>query len=282
MSGRLSIGTAGAKAVFPQREGQGLHQLDSIYLELEGPVARLLLNRPAKRNAIDQRMWEAIPRLVEQAMAAPNVRALILASSQPGIFCAGADIGEFSTESASADWRALNQAAIRGAQLALARAPKPVIAAIEGDCVGGGCGLALACDIRIASPRSRLGITPAKLGLVYSLHDSKLLVDLVGPGQAKRMLYTGMLLEAAEAYRIGLVEALSDTPLAAAETLAAQIAAASPFSQKGTKSIVQRILDGAVDDDAASAALFDSAFTGPDFAEGVGAFLAKRKPAFNG
>ncbi len=257
-----------------------MHLQDSIRLEFAGPVARLLLNRPAKRNAIDQTMWESIPLLVNQAMASADVRALILTSSQPGIFCAGADIGEFSAQSASADWRARNQAAIRGAQLAIARAPKPVIAAIDGDCVGGGCGLALACDIRIASPRSRLGITPAKLGLVYSLHDSKLLVDLVGPGHAKRMLYTGMLLGADEACRIGLVEELADDPLAAAQALAAQIAAASPFSQKGTKAIIRRILDGAADDDADSATLFDSAFTGPDFAEGVEAFLAKRKPAF--
>jgi len=259
-----------------------LHDQDPLHLEMDGHVARLLLNRPAKRNAIDQSMWEAIPRTVEMAMAAPDVRVLILGSSRPGIFCAGADIGEFSAQSRSADWRALNQAAIRGAQLAIARAPKPVIAAIDGDCVGGGCGLALACDIRIASPRSRLGITPAKLGLVYSLHDSKLLVDLVGPGQAKRMLYTGMLLEADEALRIGLVETLSEAPMEAAEALAAEIAAASPFSQKGTKAIIRRILDGVADDDADSAALFDSAFTGPDFAEGVGAFLAKRKPAFGG
>lgn len=257
-----------------------MQSTDFIHLGIEGPVARLVLNRPEKRNAIDQTMWEAIPRLVDLAMTAPGVRALILASSQPGMFCAGADIDEFSARSASAAWRAQNQAAIRGAQLAIARAPKPLIAAIDGDCIGGGCGLALACDIRIASPGSRLGITAARLGLVYSLHDSKLLVDLVGPGQAKRMLYTGMLLGADEALRIGLVEELSENPLTAAETLAAQIAEASPLSQNGSKAIIRRILDGAPDDDAASAALFDSAFTGPDFAEGVGAFLARRKPVF--
>ena len=253
-----------------------------IRLDQQGAVARLLLDRPDKRNAISQSMWEALPRLVEQAMAAPDVRVMILGSTMPGTFCAGADIGEFARESASATWRRANQAAIRAAQLAIARAPKPVIAAIDGDCVGGGCGLALACDIRVASPRSRLGITPAKLGLVYSLHDTKLLVDLVGPGQARRMLYTGMLLAADEAQRIGLVEELADDPQASAEQLAAAIVAASPFSQRGTKAIVRRILDGATDDDDASAALFDSAFTGPDFAEGVSAFLERRRARFGG
>jgi enoyl-CoA hydratase/carnithine racemase len=251
-----------------------------LKLDLAGPVARLLLARPDKRNAIDQAMWEALPRRVEEAMTAPDVRVLLLTSDTPGLFCAGADIGEFARESADPRWRAANQAAIRAAQLAIARAPKPVIAAIDGDCVGGGCGLALAADIRIASPRARLGITPAKLGLVYSLHDTKLLTDLVGPGHAKRMLYTGRLLDAAEALRIGLVEELADDPVAAAEALAAEIVAASPFSQHGTKAVVRRILDGTTDDDAETAALFDSAFTGPDFAEGVAAFLARRRPSF--
>ena len=225
-------------------------------------------------------MWEAIPARVAEASAHPGVRVLILGSSMAGLFCAGADIGEFAQESASPEWRARNQAAIRATQLALSRAEMPVIAAIDGDCIGGGCGLALAADIRIASPRARLGITPAKLGLVYPLHDTRLLVDLVGPGQAKRLLYTGRLIGAEEALRIGLVEELADDPMAAAEALASQMLATSAFTQRATKAVIRQILEGATDDDAASMALFDSAFTGADFAEGVSAFLAKRAPAF--
>ena len=251
-----------------------------IQLLSEGPVARLLLDRPARRNALDQAMWEAIPAAVASAMADPAIRLLILASSTPGMFCAGADIGEFARESGSADWRARNQAAIRATQLSLARSPKPVIAAIDGDCVGGGCGLALAADIRIASPRSRLGITPSKLGLVYPLHDTRLLVDLVGPGQAKRLLYTGQLLGAEEALRIGLLDEISTDPLATADALANQMLATSAFTQRSTKAVIRQILDGATDDDAASMALFDSAFTGADFAEGVSAFLEKRPAVF--
>ncbi|WP_235890508.1 enoyl-CoA hydratase/isomerase family protein [Sandaracinobacter neustonicus] len=251
-----------------------------ISLTIEGPVARLRLNRPDKRNAMDQAMWESLPRLVEQAVATPGVRLILLGSATPGIFCAGADIGEFARETASPEWRARNQAAIRATQLALARAPLPVIALVDGDSVGGGCGLALAADIRIASPRARFGITPAKLGLVYPLHDTRLLVDLVGPGQAKRLLYTGRLISAEEAQRIGLVEELAENVESAAEALAAEMIAVSPFTQKATRATVQRILEGTADDDAASTALFDQAFTGPDFAEGVSAFLARRKPDF--
>lgn len=251
-----------------------------LQLLIDGPVARLLLDRAPRRNALDQEMWETIPTLVAQALAEPAVRVLILTSAVPGMFCAGADIGEFARESGSPEWRARNQAAIRATQLALARAPIPVIAAIDGDCVGGGCGLALACDIRIASPAARLGITPAKLGLVYPLHDTRLLVDLVGPAQAKRLLYTGQLLDSAEALRICLVDELAKDPVAAAGALAAQILATSAFTQRSTKTVIRQILDGATDDDAASMALFDSAFTGPDFREGVAAFLEKRAPRF--
>lgn len=251
-----------------------------IRLSIEGPVASLFLDRAVRRNALDQAMWEAIPARVEEAMANPDVRLLILASAVPGLFCAGADIGEFARESGSPEWRARNQTAIRATQLSLARAPKPVIAAIDGDCVGGGCGLALAADIRIAAPGARLGITPAKLGLVYPLHDTRLLVDLVGPGQAKRLLYTGQLLDAAEALRIGLVDELAGDPLAAARALAERMLAASAFTQRSTKAVIRRILDGATDDDADSMALFDGAFTGPDFQEGVAAFLEKRSPRF--
>ena len=255
---------------------------DHLRLETAGGVARLLIDRPHKRNAMDQAMWEAVPAFVATAIADPSVRLLILASAHPGPFCAGADIGEFATGSADPAWRARNQAAIRGTQLALARAEKPTLAVIDGDAVGGGCGMALACDVRIASPRARMGITPAKLGLVYPLHDTRLLVDLVGPSQAKRLLFTATLIDAAEALRIGLVDIVARDLDAEVADFAASVLAVSPASQCGSKAIIQRIVEGAHDDDATSAAGFDAAFTGADFHEGVAAFLGKRKPVFAG
>ncbi len=253
---------------------------DHLRLTIDAGIARLLIDRPAKRNAMDQAMWEAFPALVSAAMADPAVRLLIVQSARPGAFCAGADIQEFASGASDPAWRARNQAAIRATQLTLARAAKPTLAMIDGDAVGGGCGIALACDLRIASPKARLGITPAKLGLVYPLHDTRLLVDLVGPAQARRLLYSGMLVDAAEALRIGLVQQVADDVEAAVADFAAAITAASPASQRASKAIVQRIIEGAHDDDAASAAGFDAAFTGADFAEGVSAFLAKRPPVF--
>lgn len=251
-----------------------------LHLTRSAGVARLLIDRPAKRNAMDQAMWEALPALVDTAMADPAIRVLIVASAHLGPFCAGADIGEFARASGDADWRTRNQAAIRATQVTLARAPKPTIAMVDGDAVGGGCGIALACDIRIASPRARFGITPAKLGLVYPLHDTRLLVNLVGPAQAKRLLFSAVLIDAAEACRISLVQQVADDVESAVADLAASILAVSPASQRASKAIIQRIIEGTHDDDATSAAGFDEAFTGADFQEGVTAFLAKRKPVF--
>ena len=249
----------------------------SLRLETAGPVARLLIDRAAKRNAFTQAMWSALPGLLEQAAAEPAVKLLMVQAAQPGgAFCAGADIAELLANKDDADWRAANQAAINRAQHDLARFPLPTIAFVEGDAVGGGCGLAMACDLRVATPAARLGITPAKLGLVYPLHDVKLLTDLVGPGQAKRLLFTGSLIDAEEALRIGLVEAVAATP----EAFVQAIIAASRHSTRAIKQFVRRVLDGQVADDAETLAIFAAAFTGPDFAEGTAAFVARRTPEF--
>ncbi len=253
----------------------------TLRLEKEGKVAHLIIDRPEKRNAFNQAMWELLPELLADAMADDAIRVLTLhASRKDSAFCAGADIGEFATGSTDPEWRAKNQAAIGKVQHELAQAPKPTIAIIDGDCVGGGCGIALACDMRVAGPKARFGITPSKLGLVYPLHDTKLLVDLVGPSQAKRILFTGQLLSAQEALDIGLITLLVDDPYSEAEALANTMASVSSHSQTMSKSIIKRILDGQADDDAETERLFDSAFESDDFKEGVSAFMEKRKPEF--
>lgn len=253
----------------------------TLRLEHDGAVAHLLIDRANKRNAFNQAMWDLFPTLLDQAMADPAVRALVVRAADAGsAFCAGADIAEFATGARDPEWRSANQAAINRVQRELARAAKPTIALIEGDCVGGGCGIALACDFRISGPKARFGITPAKLGLVYSLHDTKLLVDLVGPAQAKRILFTGALLPAEEAHTIGLVTLLSEDPHATLADFAGQLVAVSGHSQRRSKVMIQRILDGQAHDDEATLAEFAAAFDGADFAEGVSAFLEKRKPVF--
>ena len=253
----------------------------TLRLEKNGEIAHLIINRPEKRNAFTQEMWELFPELLADAMADDDIRVLTVnASKKDAAFCAGADIGEFGAGSTDPEWRARNQAAINKTQHDLARAAKPTIAVIDGDCIGGGCGIALACDMRIAGPAARFGITPAKLGLVYPLHDTKLLVDAVGPSQAKRILFTGQIFSAQEAERIGLITQLAQEPYVEAMALAETMASVSSHSQRMSKQIVQRILEGQADDDAQSSALFDAAFESDDFREGVAAFLEKRTPKF--
>lgn len=253
----------------------------TLRLEKKDKRAHLIIDRPDKRNAFNQAMWELLPELLADAMADDAVRVLMVhASHLDSAFCAGADIGEFATGSSDPAWRSRNQAAIGKVQHDLAQARKPTIAIIDGDCVGGGCGIALACDMRVAGPSARFGITPSKLGLVYPLHDTKLLVDLVGPSHAKRILFTGQLLSAQEALAIGMVTTLVNEPYVEAEKLAMTMASVSSHSQIMSKAIIRRILDGQADDDDETRALFDAAFESDDFKEGVSAFLAKRKPEF--
>ncbi len=244
----------------------------------DGALARLLIDRPDKRNAMSAAMYQAMPALI--ATAAASARLLLLTSATPGLFCAGADIAELAAMAGDRDWRAALQQAIDRAGQDLCAAAVPTVAFVDGDCIGGGCGLAMACDLRVATPRARFGITPARLGLVYPLHDTRRLIDLTGPAPARKLLFTGALIDADEALRIGLIDAIADTP----DALIAAILATSSASHRATKAMIARILGGtrgADDGDASRAAFFD-AFDGADFAEGVAAFTAKRPARFDG
>lgn len=249
----------------------------TLRLELAGPVATLRIDRPARRNAFDTAMWEALSGLLDEAGAHRDLRVLTIRSSEAGsAFCAGADIAEMLAHKDDQAFHARNQAAINAALYRLARFPLPTVAFIEGDCIGGGVGLALSCDLRIATVGARFAITPARLGLVYPLHDVANLVSLVGAGQARRLLLTGAPIGAEEALRIGLVELLADAP----DVVVDPIVANSANSTVALKGFVRRVLDGQSADDAATLQVFADAFAGEDFLEGTSAFVEKRSPRF--
>ncbi len=254
--------------------------IDGLDLRVADEIATLTLNRPARRNAVNRAMWRGLPEVLEAARAA-RVKVLVLTGAGEA-FAAGADISEFDQVYADRATAGAYFGEIAAAMDALANFESPTLARIDGACVGGGLGLALCCDLRIASDRARLGITPAKLGLMYALSDTKRLVDVVGPTRAKDILYTGRILTAGEAFGIGLIDAV--TPLgdldAAVAAKAEAIAGASQWSARKAKQIISRILDGQADDDTETNAWMLDAVEGDDFVEGRDAFLAKRAPKF--
>lgn len=254
---------------------------DPIRLEVRGAAAHLILNRPEKRNALNAAMWEAIPVLLERALGHDAVRLLVV-SGAGGSFAAGADISEFEEVYATPERAEAYSRSIARALDGLAAFPRPTLAMIEGACVGGGCGLALACDLRFAAEGSRFGITPGKLGLVYTLNDTARLVRAVGVPVAKDMLFSGRLLDAAEAFRVGLVNRLVpvDRLAGEVETYVSLLAATSPNSARVTKKLIALMEAGQAEDDDATRALFLEAFTSADFQEGYRAFLEKRSPEF--
>ncbi len=255
---------------------------DLIQVSFESAIAYLTLNRPAKRNALTQAMWLAFPQALAKIRDNADIKILILRSSSTDAFSAGADIGEFAANATSPDWRRANHKAISETQRVLAAFEKPTIAQVTGVCVGGGCGLANACDFRIASPESQFGITPAKLGLVYSLHDTKLLVDLVGPSAAKLVLFTGRLFAAEEALAMGWINEIcsAENIASKAVSLAEELQDNSRFTIHHAKKIIRDIIDGVTSDTPEHEKLFFDAFDGVDHLEGIKAFIQKRKPVF--
>ena len=195
-----------------------------LTLSIEPPVAELVLSRPERRNALNIAMWDAIPAQVAAANADARVKVILLHGGGSGVFAAGADISEFGVVYGTQDAARRSGRIIATALNALEESTKPVIAAIEGPCVGGGVSLAAACDLRVAHAGATFGVTPAKLGLVYPPGDMRRLLQLIGPGASKDLLLTGRLIPAAEAKAMGL-DRLTDEPvLEAARALAMEIA----------------------------------------------------------
>lgn len=189
-------------------------------LEQQGDVARLMLARPRARNAIPIEEWPRLAVLIEQAGF--SGASLLVVAGADGAFCAGADLDDFAALEGDKPGCGRFRAAMRGAIDAIAAVPFPTLAWIDGPCFGAGVALALACDLRLASPAARFAITPAKIGIAYPQEDVQRLVAAIGAGQAARLLFTAATISAEEALRVGLVEQVADA--AARETLIATIA----------------------------------------------------------
>jgi enoyl-CoA hydratase/carnithine racemase len=251
-------------------------QTNEIRLDRDGPVATIWLDRPAKRNAMSYAMWAGLEEVATEVATDRDVRVVVLRGAGEH-FCAGADITELRV-ARGADERSFAEVNM-AAEAVLATLPKPTIAYIEGDCIGGGCAMAIDCDLRIATTTARLGITPAKLGVVYPSASVERVTHLLGPAATKRLLFTGDLISADEALRIGLVDEVVDVDGESRLTaLCAVLAARSLLTQAATKAMVAEVLaEGHV-----AATVTDHwaaiAAAAPDLAEGIGAF-SQRRPA---
>jgi enoyl-CoA hydratase/carnithine racemase len=253
----------------------------ALQLSIDGPLAWLTLDRPSQRNALNEAMWRAMPGVAARIAADPAVRVLILRGAG-GHFASGADIGEFPVVLANRD------ASLRYKHLceqgidALENLKTPVIALIEGYCIGAGLAIALACDLRLAAAGARFAAPPAKLGLVYSLKDTRRLIAAVGASRAKAMLFTGAIVDASDALKFGLVDEVHPPEQAegAARALATTIANLSSWSARGSKAIIRLAMSGAVEETSESLDWYANAVEGPDFAEGLTAFMQKRPPVF--
>ena len=248
-------------------------------------IGTITFNNPAKRNAMSLDMWEGLGAALLALRDDPAVRVVVLTGAGEKAFVSGADISQFEESRHNA--AALAEYAKRGeAQRALLGAfPKPVIASIQGFCLGGGLQLAMLADIRIAAEGSQFGIPAAKLGIAYGFDGPRHLVSLVGPSWARLLMFTGMRVDATEAVRIGLVDRVvpAATLPEATMALARTIAANAPLAIQAAKVTIAEILKDPADRDMAMIAQRGTACADSrDFREGRQAFVEKRIPRFQG
>jgi enoyl-CoA hydratase/carnithine racemase len=253
---------------------------EPLVVTQDGHVAVLTIDRPEKRNAMTAGMWAALPGVLRPLADDPRVRALIVTGAGPS-FCAGADISDLlggaDPDDPMADVRRDNLAA----QAALREFPKPTVAMIRGHCIGGGVEIAASCDLRFADPTSVFGVTPAKVGIVYTPRSTKALLDLVGPAMTKYLLFSGELIDAPTALRAGLVDRLIPAGDLEAEVhrFADVLASRSALSQRATKEVVADLTAGG-DGEGVVVRWYRETIATGELAEGVAAFAERRPPRF--
>lgn len=256
---------------------------ESLLFDVRDRVATITVNRPDKLNALNDATIRELDRAIDEAVSRPDVAGVILTGSGNKAFVAGADIAELA-EQGPVDGR---QRALEGQRVfsKLERSPKPVIGAVNGYALGGGCELALACHIRIASESARFGLPEVKLGICPGYGGTQRLPRLVGKGRALQLILSAEMIDAAEAYRIGLVNKVVPAAelLGAAEAMLRQMIAQGPIAVMLAIDAVNRGTETTLDDGLQiEASHFGLLASTEDMREGMRAFLEKRQAAFQG
>jgi enoyl-CoA hydratase len=258
---------------------------ERMIAEKDGVIGWMSFNNPARRNAISLDMWEAIPAILDTFEADPDIRVIVLRGAGDKAFVSGADISQFEQQRSSAETVAHYDRIAEAAGGRLQETRKPTIAMIRGFCIGGGLGVALQCDLRLAAEDARFAVPAARLGLGYRWSGVKKLVDIVGPAYAKEIFYTARQFTAAEALGMGLVNrVLPASELEAyVRDYGAQIAANAPLTLEAVKGVIHELQKpGAEIDRKRCEALVARCFDSQDYIEGRRAFMEKRKPVFAG
>lgn len=256
--------------------------MGQVTLHQEGDIATVVLSNPGKLNALDVAMWQDVQQVFTALAAAPGLRCIVLHGAD-GNFAAGADIAEFATVRHDlASGMHYHNHTIAGALQALSNCPVPVVAAIEGVCVGGGLEIACCADIRIAAPDARFGIPINRLGFPLAPGELQALLALVGRAVALEILLEGRVFDAAEARAKGLIQRIATDPLAEARASAQRIAAGAPLAARMNKQLARRFtLEAPALDQAEMRAAF-AFLESDDYRTGIASFLAKTTPLFYG
>lgn len=255
---------------------------ETLLVKVEDRVATITINRPDKRNALNAAVRRELLQALDTLRDDDNARVIVITGAGDKAFIAGADIGEFAQRTAVQQRAVMAERRIFDE---VAEFPKPVIAMINGFALGGGCELALACDMRIAAKSAKLGQPEIKLGIIPGGGGTQRLPRLIGVGNAMRLILTAELINAEEAARLGLVDVVVDDDQLATRTLeiARAMAAHSPLTLRLAKSAIRASEEMSLQAGLAfERELFITAFGSADKKEGVAAFLEKRSPEFKG